>query len=241
MKMMNRWFTRYLHGVKNGVEDDEKAWIVRERDKQDNPTPYADYPNPEASAVTLFPSSGAPGVGGLSMTQGEGQETLVDNYSFSAEALAAAEITEHRLLYVTPTLQENVHISGVAEVTVQLKASKAAANLSVYLVSLPWDKGRRTVITDNIITRGWADPQNRNDLRNSSPLAPDEYVTLTFELQPDDQIVRKGQQIGLMIFSSDKDYTLHPAPGTEVTVDLGATKITIPVVGGEAALKQAMK
>ncbi|MEM6771676.1 MAG: CocE/NonD family hydrolase, partial [Bacteroidota bacterium] len=29
MTMMNRWFTRYLHGVENGVEQDEKAWIVR--------------------------------------------------------------------------------------------------------------------------------------------------------------------------------------------------------------------
>jgi X-Pro dipeptidyl-peptidase len=29
-KLMNRWFTRFLHGVENGVEKDPKAWIVRE-------------------------------------------------------------------------------------------------------------------------------------------------------------------------------------------------------------------
>jgi len=52
MKMMNRWFTRYLHGVENGVEDDARAWIVREKDMNDNPTPYKEYPNPEASPVT---------------------------------------------------------------------------------------------------------------------------------------------------------------------------------------------
>jgi len=241
LKMMNRWFTHYLHGVDNDVEEDAKAWIVRERDEQNEPTAYADYPNPEAKKVTLYPSPGAPGVGALGMERNAGQETLVDNYSFTAEALAAAEITDHRLLYVTPTLKEDVHLSGVPQVTVKLAASKAAANLSVYLVSLPWDKGRRTVITDNIITRGWADPQNRNDLRNSAPLTPGEFVTLTFDLQPDDQIIRKGQQIGLMIFSSDKDYTLHPKPGTEVTVDLGATNVTIPVVGGQAALRKAME
>ena len=28
--MMNRWFTRYLYGVENGVENDPKAWIMRE-------------------------------------------------------------------------------------------------------------------------------------------------------------------------------------------------------------------
>ncbi len=34
MKMMNRWFTKYLHGIDNGVENDPKAWIVRENDKR---------------------------------------------------------------------------------------------------------------------------------------------------------------------------------------------------------------
>ncbi|MEM6771499.1 MAG: CocE/NonD family hydrolase C-terminal non-catalytic domain-containing protein, partial [Bacteroidota bacterium] len=213
---------------------------VRERAEQSDPTPYADYPNPDAAMVTLYPAAGAPGVGTLGMATTSGQEVLVDNYSFNAEALAAAEITEHRLLYVTPKLKEDIHLSGLPQVTVKMAASKAAANLSVYLVSLPWEKGRRTRITDNIITRGWADPQNRNDLRKSSPLKPGEYVTLTFELQPDDQIIRKGQQIGLMIFSSDKEYTLHPQPGTEVTVDLGETEVMIPVVGGEEALKKAL-
>ena len=30
LEMMNRWFTRYLYGVENGVEREPKAWIVRE-------------------------------------------------------------------------------------------------------------------------------------------------------------------------------------------------------------------
>ena len=30
--MLNRWFTRYLFGVENGVEDLPKAWVVREAD-----------------------------------------------------------------------------------------------------------------------------------------------------------------------------------------------------------------
>ena len=54
MKMMNRWFTRYLHGIQNNVENDAKAWIVRENDKQKNPTSYTDYPNPAATPVTLL-------------------------------------------------------------------------------------------------------------------------------------------------------------------------------------------
>ena len=56
--MMNKWFTRYLFGVQNNVENDQKAWIVRENDNMSKPTPYADYPNPDAKPVQFFLTSG---------------------------------------------------------------------------------------------------------------------------------------------------------------------------------------
>ena len=243
MKMMNRWFTRYLHGIENGVENDAKAWIVRENDKRDNPTPYKDYPNPDASPVTLYLSSGAPEKGGLSTTKTthDGTETLVDNYSFDGASLAKAEHTNHRLLYITSKLTEDIHISGTPKVTIRLSSTKPAVNLSIWLVSLPWNEGRNTKITDNIITRGWADPQNHSSLTKGEPLQPGKFYEVSFNLMPDDQIIKKGQQIGLMIFSSDKEFTLHPKPGTELTVKLNATSLTIPVVGGKEALNKALK
>jgi len=241
--MMNRWFTRYLHGIQNGVENDAKAWIVRENDKRDQPTSYKDYPNPDANPVTLYLHPGAPEVGSLSTSKSSKKitETLVDNYSFSGESLAQAAYTNHRLLYVSPNLKEDVHISGLASITVKIASSKPAANLSIWLVSLPWNTGRRTVITDNIITRGWADLQNYKSLRKSSPLKPGKFYEMTFDLQPDDQIIKKGQQIGLMIFSSDNNFTLLPKPGTELTVDLNGTSITLPVVGGKVMFDKAIK
>ena len=243
MKMMNRWFTRYLHGVENGVENDAKAWIVRESDKRSEPTAYAAYPNPEAQPVSFYLEASAPAVGNLSTNKSasNGKETLVDNYSFSAEALAQAAYTSHRLLYVTPILKEDVHISGISTITIKAASSKQAVNVSVYLVSLPWTKGRKAKITDNIITRGWADLQNYKSLTKSAPLKVGKFYEMTFDLQPDDQIIKKGQQIGLMIFSSDSNYTLLPKPGTELTIDLEGTKITIPVVGGEAAFRKSVE
>ena len=50
-----------------------------------------------------------------------------------------------------------------------------------------------------------------------------------------------GQQIGLMIFSTDRDFTLWPDPGTELTIDLDATSINMPVVGGLDAFARAIK
>lgn len=243
LKMMNRWFTRYLHGEENGVENDPKAWIVRENDERTQPTPYTDYPNPKASSVALNLKPGAPEIGGLTFdnTKTKTTETLVDNYSFSGSALAKAEYTNHRLLYVTQELSEPLHISGTPRVTVTLASDKPAANLSVWLVSLPWNEERNTKITDNIITRGWADPQNHKSLTQSGPLKPGKFYQVSFDLMPDDQIIPKGQRIGLMIFSSDREFTLWPKPGTELTVDLDATHLHLPIVGGLEAFKKAIR
>ena len=140
--MMNRWFTHYLFDVDNGIENEKnKAFIVRENDDTSNPTPYKDYPNPEAADVTLYLGGGAPEKGGLSTEKkaAQGLETLVDNFSFSGETLAKAENTNHRLLYVTPTLTKDIHLSGTSKISIAVASNKAAANLSVWLVSLPWN------------------------------------------------------------------------------------------------------
>jgi X-Pro dipeptidyl-peptidase len=45
----------------------------------------------------------------------------------------------------------------------------------------------------------------------------------------------------LMIFSSDSEFTILPKPGTELTVDLDATVLTLPIVGGRNAFEKAVK
>lgn len=244
MEMMNKWFTHYLFGIDNGIQKEKnKAWIVRENDERNNPTPYADFPNPEAKDVTFYLGKGAPKVGQLmtSKSINQGKETLIDNYNFTGENLARAENSKNRLLYVSPKLQQDVHLSGVPRITIKLSSSKPAANLSVWLVSLPWNEGEGTKMTDNIITRGWADPQNHASIRKGEPLIAGKFYEVSFDLMPDDQIIKKGQQIGLMIFSSDKEFTLHPEPGTELTVDLDGTKLTLPILGGLEAFNKALK
>ncbi len=237
--MMNKWFTRYLFGIQNNVEKDPKAWIVRENDAIANPSPYADYPDPLAFGVTFFLKPGAPGTGSLSKEQnpGKGKETLVDNFSFTGSMLAQAEFSDNRLLYLTPELKNDVRISGVPSITIKASGDKPAVNLSVWLVVLPASVSRNPKITDNLITRGWADLQNYQSLRESSPLVPGHFYQMTFNLEPDDQIIPAGKQIGLLIFSSDKEFTLHPKPGTKLTVDLDATSVTIPIVGGADGIK----
>nr|MBA3640623.1 Xaa-Pro dipeptidyl-peptidase [Acidobacteriota bacterium] len=268
LEMMNRWFTRYLYGVENGVEREPRAWIVREnsidgdapaagsqsagrgrgRGATPPPTPYPDYPNPAAKAVKLHLSSGGGRAGQLTLDRqrGQGPEKLVDNVEVSGGALAAAEMSPHRLLYSTAELTTPLHVSGTPRVKIRLASSKPAANLSVWLVVLPWTDG--PIGPANVITRGWADPQNHRALRKGgnydsrdrgAPLVAGRFYDVTFDLQPDDQVIPAGKRIGLMIFSSDRDFTLWPAPGTELTIDVDRTLIDLPVVGGRTSLERA--
>lgn len=235
LEMQNRWFTRYLYDVQNGVEGDPKAWIVREGDARDQPTPYDDYPNPAAQMVSFRPGAGGSGIGSLGQSRSNGIETLIDDAGQSGMQLGAATQSDNRLLYATPTLTRDAHISGVPTISIRVAANAPAANLTVYLVELPavGEEGEPV-----IITRGWADPRNRNSLTSQAPLVPGEFVDLEFALQPDDQIVPAGKRIGLMIFSSDQEFTLHPAPGTVLSIDLSGTELMLPVVGGGPGIAQ---
>ncbi len=245
-ELMNKWFSHFLYGVKNGVEIGPKAFIVRERDPktpretQIKPTPYADYPNPDARPVTLYPSGDGNNIGQLARARRKSEpESLLDDVNKTSMELANAKSSENRLLFATGVLDHPIHISGTARVTLRLASSAVAANLSVYLVQLSATEAGND--SRFLITRGWADPQNADSLIKGGdyhslapgrPLVPGKFVKMTFDLQPDDQVVPAGMKIGLMIISSDHDFTLWPKPGTKLTIDLNETKVTIPIVEG---------
>ena len=270
MDMQNKWFSHFLYGVENGVEKGgPRAWIVREPAATPSspegpeppgrgrgaaptlPTPYADYPNPEAAPVTLRLAGAGNQIGELAVkpdikNQQSLLQTLIDDVGQSAPALAKTAESRNRLIFATAELTAPVHLSGYSRITVAVASNKPAANLSVYLVQLPWADGQ--ISTANLITRGWADPQNAASLTHGgnydskvagTPLVPGKSVTLTFDLEPDDQIIPAGKRIAVMILSSDRDFTLWPKPGTELTIDLARTQLTVPVVGGAGAWTKA--
>jgi X-Pro dipeptidyl-peptidase len=125
-------------------------------------------------------------------------------------------------------------------VRIRLASSNPAANLSVWLVTLPWTGAAPCTSpatpTANLVTRGWADPQNRGSLSHSEPLVPGRSYDVAFPLQPDDQVIPAGRRLAVMVFSSDREFTLRPQPGTALTVDLAGTALRLPVVGGPLAM-----
>jgi X-Pro dipeptidyl-peptidase len=258
---VNRWWAHYLHGVQNGIDESPRAWVVPSHARPPEGAPrgtpvsavaFTDWPVPGSAPVAVYPGSGGNAVGALGLTPagGQGRESVVDDYRVSPDALAAAASSTNRLLYALPALRDTVHLSGTARITIRVAASRPAANLSVYLVTLPYDTTRiGSESRAGVVTRGWADPQNHRSLTSGGvylskqpgePLVPGRFYSLTFDLQPDDQHILPGEQLALLIFSSDANFTLHPEPGTELTVDLDDTVIVLPVVGGAAALRRAL-
>ena len=244
MPILNRWFTRYLWGHQNDVESDPRAWVVREGASTANPTGYGDYPNPDMETVTLNLQEGGETTGGMTSLAFSDHvaETFVDAGNTACNAgWTATQPNDNRLLYTTPVLSGDLHISGVPAVTVRMSASAQRANLSAALVRLPWPSAtgcnsstRGT--TTGIVTRGWADPRNRTSLFTEDALEPGEFYDVTFTMQGTDKVVREGERLGLMIFSTDNEFSIRPQPGTALTVDLAGSTVELPVVGGPLAM-----
>jgi len=313
--MLNRWFTRYLYGVQNGVEALPKSWVVREADQcpprtatvvgdqsnvslltvastaqldigftltipqtnasgtitnttrlitavpdathvqlatpvataagqrvvngatvslvcgTANPTPYPEWPDPAMAPAELNLAGGAPGIGALTFQSvADAQETLVDNATLTSASLVNAATSPSRLAFRTAPLTAPVRISGTPAISLRMAFSKPRANLSAWLVSYP-ATGNGT-----ILSRGWIDPENRHDPAVTEPVEPGTMYRLDFDFQPKDVVVAAGRRLGIVIVSSDRDHSIRPAAGTELTLDVDASHVTLPIVGGARAL-----
>lgn len=317
--LVNYWFTRYLYGVKNNVEQLPRSWVVREAaacpprqttvtgDQANtntitvadtspfrigftltvpqtnadgtttnttrlitsipdqthlvlaspvatgtgqkvaggtvvslvcsnaNPTPYPEWPDPATDDVNLRLTPGAPARGGLTLgNSGNGTETLTDDAAIPGITSANAASSGVRLIYQSQPLSKPVRISGTPRVSLQLAFSASKANLTAALVSYP--------PTGNgvILTRGWRDPANRTSDWHDSSLKPGTNYRIAIDMQPKDTVVPAGNRLALMVFSSDRDFTVRPAAGTQLTLRLSGSSITLPVVDGSDALTAAI-
>jgi X-Pro dipeptidyl-peptidase len=250
---LNRFWSHYLFGVDNDAMDGPKAAVQRENGQW---VEYADWPVPGARSTTLqLRPSGNNTVGELdapSKGHHHGypfgfhrgkpvKELIVDDSTINAADLVAAPQSPNRLVYQTGALTAPVHVSGTPSVSLRLSFNKPAAVVSAMLVDYKADGTRR------IITRGWIDPQNRHSVWFTSPIKAGRHheYEIDFDLMPHDYEFQVGSRIGLVLLSSDWEgdppliFTLRPPPGTEITVDTAASKLTLPVVGGAKALWSA--
>ena len=204
---VHRWIDHWLYDVRNGIERQPIATVERAGGVT---TSYRNWPDPAARPVSVP----------LALRR-HAKDSFVDSgATLKAEQLVLdpGAANPNRLAYVTPALRHPARISGTP--VVELRASvdnKDAANLTALLV----DYGPAGA-TPKIVTRGWTD--TRNGPRGTS--------TLSWTQEPKDYIFESGHRIGLVVLSTDYDYTLRPKPGTKLTVRPGQSQVVLPIVGG---------
>jgi hypothetical protein len=70
-------------------------------------------------------------------------------------------------------------------------------------------------------------------------VTPGQFYRLRLDLQPKDAVVVAGHRLGLMVLSSDQEATIRTTPGTKLSVDLGRSTVSLPIVGGTSAFATA--
>ena len=212
-----------------------------------NPTPYSEWPDPASAPVTqkFLPGGSFRGSLGFAPAASGTNESLTDDASvLDTTMMNATAAQPNRLVYQSNPLTADTRISGTPSVNLRIAFAKPGAtdptapikaNLSAALISYP---GTGTG-AGTILTRGWLDPENRNSEYTSDPIIPGTFYNLKFDFQAKDAIVPAGRRLALMVFSSDHYYTIRPAAGTQLTMDLANSTFTIPIVGGPPALAAA--
>ncbi|MEU8037757.1 Xaa-Pro dipeptidyl-peptidase [Streptosporangium sp. NPDC049078] len=235
VNVLNRWFTRYLWGQQNGVENDQRALIQRENRTL---VEYPEWPEPTSADTELNLAPSTDGTAGVLTADKTRQgkpvtETIVDDASKRALALADAVTSPNRLAYKSGALTDAVRLSGTPQVSLRMSFGQPAANVTALLVD--YDQNGKA----KIITRGWTDPQNRKSISKTEPVKPGSPYRLDFDMQPHDYVFAAGHRIGVVLLSSDYEYTIRPTPGAKLHLDTTKSTVTLPLVGGATAFTAA--
>jgi X-Pro dipeptidyl-peptidase len=213
----NRWFDRWLFGVDNGIMSEPRVHIQREDNSYRD---EADWPAPGTRTAQLELH------GRDQSFVDRGRELDTDDDLITNPDAA----NPNRLAYTTPPLTRDVRISGTPWVNLRMSIdNRDDANLTAVLV----DYGPGA---PEMVTRGWLDPQNRDGVDRSKPIRQGKEYDFNWDLQPDDHVFPAGHRIGLVVVSTDHDYTIRPRPGTRLTLDPGRSRIRLPIVGGARGL-----
>jgi len=232
----NRWMDHELFGVQNGIMSEPRSTIQR---VDGSLSSEADWPAPGTSDATLrlsAPDRDAPGTLSSDVSAAAWVQDFVDEgRTFDTDDVLIQgpdEDRPNRLIYRSPALGANVRISGTPWVNLQMSIqNRNAANLTAVLVD--YGPGGDAPV---MVTRGWLDPQNRNGYSDSEPVRRGRYYDFRWDLQPDDYIFEAGHRVGLVVVSTDHDYTIRPDPGTRLTLRPSESSIELPVLGGQGAL-----
>ncbi|GIJ11974.1 X-Pro dipeptidyl-peptidase [Micromonospora andamanensis] len=257
---VHAWYDHWLYGIDNGVTERPAV------DVETAPGVWrtqSTWPAPDAKPVRMSlkagDGTGQPGV--LSREgAGSGSQGFVDA-SKRPTADKLGDLSggdDSRLLYVSPPLATDQHLSGTPKIQVRARLSGAAPYLTGYLIdlgpdtrvtgfaptaeswcfgpSLDGDSGCRSrwayqsgLTPYHVVSRGWQDVRNRISDRTTTPVDPSTSNVYRWDLEPSDHVFKAGHRIAVVVMATDYEHTLRYPTGTQVTVDLAGSGVTLPL------------
>ncbi|HET8630996.1 MAG TPA: CocE/NonD family hydrolase [Thermomicrobiales bacterium] len=208
---MDRWWDRWLKGIRNGVEDEppvaifvqrtdegdgswrsEPAWPIERTEM----VPYylhaegelqpQDSPRQPGVDTYVYDSRG--GAGSLGFIGSPGNVPVPRDQSVD-DLLS--------LIYTTAPVDHDLEITGSAVARVYLAATAEESNLVAKLCVVQPDG------SSQLITHGWVNTARASSRDAKVPLPPGEVREVMVVLRPTSRVIAKGQRIRLAISGSD--------------------------------------
>ncbi|MEU8888274.1 Xaa-Pro dipeptidyl-peptidase [Streptomyces sp. NPDC048442] len=257
LRQTHQWFDYWLYGLKNGALDEPKVdveqadfswkrqseWPARGtrnetlRLNSRGLSPWPGLPvkqsltdagrTVKAEQLAASPQTANPNR--LAYTTGALEKDLRVNGVPKMSVLASLKGTSP---YVTALLvdygQDTRATAGTASDTSQPQVC--------YGQGIEGDTGcayrskHRTESADfKIVSRGWLDVRNRNSFSRQDKVVEGREYALKWDMQPQEYVFKKGHRLGVVLMSTDFDYTLRYPAGTQMSVRAGVSSVTLPV------------
>ena len=79
-----------------------------------------------------------------------------------------------------------------------------------------------------VITKGFLNLQNRTDLLTVEDVVPNQWMELSFELQPTIYKMAKGAKLRLVLYTTDFEHTVRDKTDYKLTIDLEKSSLDLP-------------
>lgn len=244
---MNALLSQKLLGYENGFTLPSVIW-------QDNSAPqsWTTLDNFGASDEHVFPLEEE--ISSIQQAYEEERfEAYCNSYPSFHQDLFAGKANQ---ITVDIPIQEECWINGRAQLHLRVKSSVAKGFLSAQvldfgkakrLAPIPalqarssLDNGRyhaqenlmELPFVDSphrVVTKGYLNLQNRTDLLTVEEIKADQWMDLTWSLQPTIYKFQKGSTIRLVLYTTDFEVTVRDNSDWTISVDLGQSQLHLPV------------
>ena len=152
------------------------------------------------------------------------------------------------------TLEKDLFLNGPAKLNLRLKSSTDKGLISAQLLDLGQAKRLTPIpgvltpkVMDNgrvymldhlmelpfketphrVVTKGFLNLQNRNDLLTVEEVTPDQWLEFSFELQPTIYKMKIGDTLRLVLYTTDFEHTVRDNTDYHLTIDLANSSLDV--------------